>query len=421
MSEDTYSWNCLSTDIQGNSDNASSNYSLTIGGITVNLLSPSNQSYTNTNNTNFTCQVLSDVNNELSNVTFYLWNSSGDLNYSPPTNISNFDTTTIFNYTFINEGNYSWNCLGVNNNSDQSWGADNLSVVYDITTPNLTLVSSPEDATSNSISRTFNFNVSDDNIDNCSLIIGGIISLTNSSINTSLTQSFSNTFTPGTYNWKINCSDLAGNVNSSTTNSFTITAQAVVVSSGGGGGGGATTSTEPKVYSVGVTEIFAGYTKSLKSNEKVNFSIFDFEGGRHLLTINEVGLDHVNITIESDPINLTLGAGQSVKLNLTSPNYYDLLVKVNSIVSGAAELTIQLINEPIEEREVELTITGVEISETETIASKDYIGIIIFLAITSVLISIIGLIGLILLKLNRKTLKIENIPKTKKYGKKTKA
>ena len=408
ISEGIYSWNCLSVDAEGNSAYALTNYSLTIGGISVNLLSPSNENYTNANTTNFSCQVLSDANNELSNVTFYLWNSSGDLNYSLTTNISNFDNTTIFNYTFIREGNYSWNCLGVNNISNESWGENNLTITYDITTPNLTLISLPSGATSNSISKTFSFNVSDDNIGNCSLIIGGAVSLTNSSMNVSLTQSFSKTFTPGTYVWEINCSDLAGNVNSSAENSFTITAPVVVSSSGGGG---VTSSTEPKVYEVNVAEISAGYTKSLKNNEKVNFSIFDFEGGRHLLTINEVGIDNVNITIESDPINLTLGVGQSIKLNLTSKIYYDLFIQVNKIVAGEAELTIQLINEPIEVTVVEV-VAEQEIVEVESIVVKDYSWIIILLTVFFILV------GIIILKLNRKKLKA--LQSKKKHGKKRK-
>ena len=51
--EGTYVWNCLWSDVQGNSDYAASNHSLTIGGISVSLISPVNNSYTNINNTDF--------------------------------------------------------------------------------------------------------------------------------------------------------------------------------------------------------------------------------------------------------------------------------------------------------------------------------------------------------------------------------
>ena len=426
MSEDVYSWNCLGIDAEGNSAYALTNYSLTIGGVSVNLLSPSDEDYTNINITNFSCRVLSDTNSELNNVTFYLWNSSGDLNYNLTENISNFDNTTFFNYTFIHEDDYTWNCLGINNISNESWGADNFSVVYDITSPSLMLISSPSSATSNSISRTFGFNTSDDNIDSCSLIINGAISLTNSSMNVSVMQSFSKIFTPGTYIWKINCSDLAGNVNSSVESSFIITALSVVSSSGGGGGSSTVISSAiSQIYEVSVAEISAGYTRSLKSNEKVNFSIFDFEGGQHLLTISEVGVDYVNLVIESNPINLTLGVGQSVKLNLTSKVYYDLLVKVNKIVEGEAELTIQLINEPIEVRFIKVVTT----EETEDAESRFpiimknliFIEVILFTVFTLTIAFIF--IVLIVFRLNRKKLKTEKTSKkgTKKNEKKTKS
>ena len=213
--EDVYSWNCFGEDGQGNSAYASANFSLTIGGMSTTLVSPANATHTSMNETNFSCQILSNEDYELANVTFYLWNSTGDLTYNETTDISGFDNTTIFNYTFLDEDAYVWNCLGVNNGSNSSWGDDNFSVVYDITNPNLTITSSPESATSNSVARGFGFNVSDANLANCSLIVNDAISLTNSSMNSSVGQSFSQTFTPGTYAWGINCSDYAGNVNGS--------------------------------------------------------------------------------------------------------------------------------------------------------------------------------------------------------------
>jgi len=413
MSEGVYSWNCLVVDVEGNSDFASANFSLTIGGISTTLLSPTDKNYTILNETNFSCKVISEANYELSNVTFYLWNSTGDLNYNLTENISEFENTTVFNFTFSEEGNYSWNCLGINNGSNSSEGARNFSIVYDATNPNITLIDLPSSETSNSVSKSFTFNVSDNNLDSCNLIIGGTINLTNSSINVSVTQSFSQTFTPGTYVWKINCSDLAGNVNSSEENSFTTTAPGIIVSSGSSSSGGSssiTVSSKPKVYVATTNEVSTGYTRSLKKDEKVNFSIFDFAGGQHLLTIVEVGIDYVNLTIESEPINLKLGIGQSVKLNLTSAIYYDLFVKLNAIVDNRAELTIQSINEAIEVKVVE--VIKEEIVETEVVVVKDYFWIVIVLMI--LLVSIV----FIVIMANRKRLKGKMVKE--EYGKKNK-
>ena len=57
----------------------------------------------------------------------------------------------------------------------------------------------------------FIFNVSEDSIDNCSLIINSVISLTNDSVNSSITQQFTKSLNVGEYDWKIRCVDLAGN------------------------------------------------------------------------------------------------------------------------------------------------------------------------------------------------------------------
>jgi hypothetical protein len=46
-----------------------------------------------------------------------------------------------------------------------------------------------------------------------------------------------------------------------------------------------------------------------------------------------------------------LGVGQSAKLNLTSPNYYDLLLKLDYLKNGSAGITMQTIHELVSEKE----------------------------------------------------------------------
>lgn len=395
----SYEWNCLVSDEIGNSAFASVNFSLIIGGVSTELVSPSDNSYSNVAENNFSCRVVSESNYSLSNVTLKIWNSSG-LVYNFSKNISGVGNTSVFNYSFVDDGNYFWNCLGVNNVSNFSWGNSNYSFIFDSVAPNLTLTDIPGSATSNSISRYFGFNVSDENLANCSLIINGNITLTNSSMNTSLGQSFSRTFMPESWTWKINCSDFAGNVNSSDENSFVISAPVTSSgSSGGGGGGSSTILSVPQTYNADVQKISSGYTKKLKKDDVVNFSIFDFEGGRHLLSVNEVGLDFVELTIKSEPINLKLGVGQSAKLNLSSPVYYDLLVKLNAIIDNEVELTIQLINEPVEVEVVEVINESVVEKEVEVEVSGNWFFVV------SVLVVVLVLIVFVVFKLNWKKLK----------------
>lgn len=49
----------------------------------------------------------------------------------------------------------------------------------------------------------------------------------------------------------------------------------------------------------------------------------------------------VEITVESNPIKFTLNVGESKYLNLSSPYYYNLYVKLNSIEGNSANLTIK--------------------------------------------------------------------------------
>ena len=60
-----------------------------------------------------------------------------------------------------------------------------------------------------------------------------------------------------------------------------------------------------------------------------------------------VGSNFVNLTLRSTPIRIVLGIGQSIKLNLTSSEYYDLYIKLEDITNNKAKLTIQTIYETI--------------------------------------------------------------------------
>jgi hypothetical protein len=362
MSEGDYVWNCLVFDVLGNSAWATSNFSFTVGGIYTGFLSPENFTYSNVNNTNFSCRVLSDLEHEISNVSFYLWNSTSDLIYNLSSDVSGFDNTSVFNYSFVDEGNYSWNCLALNNGSNSSWGEENFSFVFDVTAPVISSLAESVSTTGATISWTTdgvsNSSVSggvsggsSDYVLNHSVVVSGLSASTN-------------------YNYVATSCDRAGNcVNES--DAFTTSA---APSNPGGGGSSRSSFTSfsgPRVYDATSSQISKGYTRNLKKDDRVNFSIFDIEGGRHLLTVGDVGDDYVRVLIESDPVNLTLGVGQSVKLNLTSEIYYDLFVKLNSVVDGEAELVLQLINEPIEVAVVEREVVEKEVVEKEVKVGED--------------------------------------------------
>jgi subtilisin family serine protease len=346
LPNDNYKWNCLVSDNKSNSAFASSNFSLTIGGIVSDLVSPVNNSYSN-KEINFSCNSSSEMSYDLSNVSFYLWNSSS-LVYNESKAISGSNNFSYFNYSFSDEGSYSWNCLNYNNGSNSSWGESNYTFTYDSSLPNISLIS-PLDSvsyTSSSQSIDFSYNVSDNyNIANCSLIVNDVVSISNSSIDKSLNLSLTQSFVPGSYVWSINCSDDAGNIDNSSSRGFSVSAPSVgssSSSSGGGGGGGVIS----KTYTLNSLQASSGYTNQLKKNEKIKFTFFDKGSDSHTLNVDNIGINFVELTIRSEPIKLKLGVGQSAKLNLTSPDFYDLYVKLNS-VNGKADLTIQTIHEEI--------------------------------------------------------------------------
>lgn len=351
---DNYKWNCLICDHENNCNYADSNFTLTIGNITVSLITPVNNSNKNTNETNFNCSAQSQSNSDLTNITFSLWNSSS-LIYNITKNISGNLNSSLFNYNFSREQTYHWNCQAYNNITQNSVGNSNYTFVYDYINPSISQINPNEGIsyTSNSQSIIFEYNITETNdITNCSLIINGIPSLTNSSINKSTSNGLTKSFSPGHYNWNVNCTDKANNIGNSSLRSFTVNAPSSTTSSSGGGGGGGGSGggsliKTSKTYLISNQQISQGYTNKLSKNDKIQFVFFDKKTEKHTLTINDVHNDYVKLIIESNPIELKLGIGQSAKLNLTSPDYYNLFIKLNSIENKNINISIQLINEKI--------------------------------------------------------------------------
>lgn len=340
----SYYWNCLAEDVNGNQAFSSSNFSLIINNISTTLSSPSNDSYVNINENNFTCISNTDSAFRLTNISFYLWNSSGNLIYNETKNISGVSNSSIFNYNFSYGDGYYWNCLSVNNASQNTFADANYSFTYDVVSPNVTIVlpSDAESYSSDSQSITFEYNVSDDfQVSNCSLIVNNIINLTNYSI-INISNYFSQIFNPDSYSWSINCTDMAGNVANSSVRSFIISAPVVVnsPSSGGGGGGAGIT----VVSFISSEKLNDGVIKKMGNGERLTMGV---SGINHSLSINKVLNNSVNITIRSDPINFIIVSGEERRLNLSSVDYYDLYIKLENVSGGKANLIIKSINEKI--------------------------------------------------------------------------
>lgn len=364
-----YTWNCLYSDENANLSFAPTNFSLSVAGIKVNLQTPNNGNATNTNLT-YNCTAESESSYALRNMTFSLWNSTSLL-YNETKNVTGTSNATVFSYNFTQENRYQWNCFGMNNNTNSTFASSNYSLIYDVTKPTVN-ISAPADgyAVTGTTSISYDYNVSDNfNMSTCAVILNGISSASNTSeIIKNQTNSISYSTASGSYTWHINCTDAAGNTQNSSSRSLTVNAEPSSTSNSGGGGGG---SSLTQTYRPSSAEVTSGYTKELKKNDKVEFSIFDETGEKHALIVNTVGEDFVNLTLRSEPIIIILGIGQSIKVNLTSAEYYNLYVRLDDIIDKKAVLTIQTIKEEIKRGVRELFEEPSESEEEVTLGPEE--------------------------------------------------
>ena len=334
--------------------------------VNVNLISPANNSFLNmaSQNQSFSCNATS-LNSNLTNVTFYLWNSSS-LVYNITQNITGTSNQANFSYNFSSENNYFWNCIAYNNDSFSNSNS-NYTLAYDSTKPQINLISPDNSSTWTSSSTvSFSYNVSDISVTNCSLIINNAVDQTDSSITVNTTETFTKSLSNGNYNWSINCTDSAVNINNSELRVLTVSYTAPVVqNTGGGGGGGSLTS---KTYTITTEQALGGYTQTLSKSDKIKFTFFDEKEEQHTLAVDNLTENSVSLTIQSSIIKLKLGIGQSAKLNLTSADYYNFYIKLNSIANNKADITIQTIHEQIPKSP---EITGKVIEESVGEMSKE--------------------------------------------------
>ncbi|MBS3089660.1 S8 family serine peptidase [Candidatus Pacearchaeota archaeon] len=342
VSEGSYEWNCKYQNIQGTSQFALSNFTFSydLTPPTNNIQSPINGSWYNYGRFNASI-------NEQGNCSYTLDNGINNVSMNS-TNYLNF---SLINNTLIQNSTYNVTYLCTDNAGNTNQSAQ-ISFTIDLTPPSINTSSPDNSATFNGASTlNFNYTVQDNlNISKCELIVNSAVNATNSSItNTSNSYIFTQTFGAGSYTWNISCLDDASNEGISETRSFVVNSPSTAASSsgggsGGGGGGGASLSS---IYTLSPEQSLQGYTKELKKSDKIQFTIFDINASKHTVSVENITNEAVNITIRSSPINVLLGIGQSIKLNLTSADYYDLYIKVEKISLPNVLLTIQTIKDPI--------------------------------------------------------------------------
>ena len=185
----------------------------------IDFVSPTPADNASLNQTYIQVNVTANDTN-LANITIFLYNSSGSLINSSTAGSS----PDFFNFTGLPDGVYSINAtaydLAGNSNSTTT-----RSVTLDTHPPLVSLVGPPNNASLNSTSQNFTFNYTNNlsQTANCSLLLDGVANQTNISVLNSTNTNFSvSGLAQGQHNWSIQCTDLAGNMNTSSSRNFTI-------------------------------------------------------------------------------------------------------------------------------------------------------------------------------------------------------
>jgi len=335
-----YNWSCIAVDNQSNSQTKT--FFITVSPI-QNSVTPTNNTYTNQKETSFNCSTESTT--QLSNITFYLYENNS-LIYNSTENLTGLSNYSLFTYNLTNETSFLYSCLAINNDSETSQ-TENHTITYDITSPQITLLS-PTGGSTTTKTHTFAYSTTEnETIDFCNLTINGEIK-----------SSFTQTLEDGTYTWFVNCTDFANNTNSSSSRTLTIY---TAPSSGGG------SSSSPRTYTIKDEQIQQGIEQKLKTKDIIKFKS---KSQDHKLTLNKINTNKVNITIESTPINAILYLNAPQKINLDNDKTFDLEINLISISGSYANIFIKEINEAIPTKHIFEIENETDEQVNETISEK---------------------------------------------------
>jgi hypothetical protein len=160
-----------------------------------------------------------------------------------------------------------------------------------------------------------------------------------------LAQSFheENLGCSSSYEYKVTCTDRANNAKTTAKTSFST--DACGGGSVGGGGGGSSGTNYVSTHVVSDEQFENGYTKELAPSNRVKVKVGN---NNHHVGVTAVTATTATIEVASNhPVEATLGIGEEAKFEVSGDNFYDILVKLNGIVNGKADVTVQKIEEEI--------------------------------------------------------------------------
>ncbi len=252
-------------------------------------------------------------------ITYYLlWENGTVIN----TTVTSTNSDLI-NFTGLGEGTYIINSTGNDTLGNMNSTGESRTIVLDTTSPVAAATCTPS-----------------------SIIIGVGVTCTCSAsdalsgVASSTATSTPTTYYSGTYSYTCTATDYAGN-SASDIASYTI------INEGGTGSSGTTTSFWTKGTQTVTEEQFQNsYTKALQVRQRLKVKV---ETLNHYVGVTELTATTATISVESDPQEATLIVGDERMFEVSGDDYYDVLVKLNSIESSKANITVQSIHELITE------------------------------------------------------------------------
>lgn len=158
-------WTCKACDAD-NCGFALENYTFNWGYTpTTKLISPINNiNLTYRNYVNFSCNATVTAGN-ISNITFYIWNSTKDLVYNTTTKVSGLFNKTDYSYSFSYSDTFKWNCKAYETLNKNAFASSNYTLTIDLFPTAATIVDNYEfgkPSSTPSLSTFISYLVSDD-------------------------------------------------------------------------------------------------------------------------------------------------------------------------------------------------------------------------------------------------------------------
>jgi len=302
--------------------------------------------------------------NNISSIYIYLYNSSLNLiNSNNLTNVNNISKNISGNFSNLAQGLYYLN-ISVNDTTGNRNSTGLMNILLHTTPPIITLILPQDNGNITSSPVNFSFNLTSGiDITNCKLIIDKKVEKTIYNPIVNFTNTIKQIIGNGTQEWKINCTDIAGNQGNSsertfyayidnesnnlpsvTNNSGTNTSQNMLLSSSNNTSNQSTNFINYTKITINESELKNEYTSQIKEKTELNFNI---SNSSHSLKIENISNHSINILLQSTPQEADIKIGEEKKFDVSNDSFYDLKIKLNSINNSEANISLKQIHEKI--------------------------------------------------------------------------